>query len=207
MNQRLYTHIAFLLDRSGSMEDIRRDVIEGFNRLLREQAAQPGPCTFTLVQFDTDDPHEVVWDMVPIDQVPALTETMFKPRGGTPLIDAMGDLIVHTSEKLRQMPTNERPDKVMVVILTDGLENSSHRYTQQQVFDMITQQRQVHQWEFLFLGADQDAIAEGGRYGISAGNSYRFSSDSRGSRAVFRLTSDELRRFRRSGSRPGNPSE
>ena len=196
-----YTHIAFLLDRSGSMEAIRSDTIGGFNRLVQDQAAHPGDCTLTLVQFDGQDPQEVVFDFVPIDQVPALTEDTFVPRSMTPLIDAMAGLITRTGAQLKNMAEADRPEKVVMAILTDGLENASREYTRPQVFDMITHQREMYRWEFIFLGANQDAIAEAACYGIDAASSRTFSSTPKGTQAVFKTSSAILCEIRKRESK------
>jgi len=191
-----YTHIAFLLDRSGSMETIRDDAIGGFNRLVKDQAVLSGHCTFTLVQFDCQDPDEVVFDMVQIAKVPELTKQRFSPRGSTPLLDAMAGLIIRTGDKLRDMPEADRPGKVIVAILTDGLENASRKYTRQQVFDMITHQREVYGWEFIFLGANQDAIGEAKKYGIDVKLSSSFSATPEGTQKAFKTSADYMRALR-----------
>lgn len=202
-----YTHIAFLLDRSGSMQSIREAAIGGFNRLVSDQAAEPGECTMTLVQFDGRDPREVVFDTLPIGQVPPLTEKTFVPRDNTPLIDAMGSIIVRTGEQLSALPEADRLGKVIVVILTDGLENASREYTRQQVFDMITHQRMVYGWDFVFLGANQDAIGEAGRYGIDASFARTFDSTEEGTLEVYQTTSDMISAMRASKTAGSKPAD
>lgn len=191
------THITFLLDRSGSMEEIREDAIGGFNSLLADQQAGPGRCSFTLAQFDSQDPAEIVHDTLPIQEVPQLTRETFKPRGGTPLLDAMGHLITHTGERLADLPEHERPGKVIFVVLTDGLENASHFHTRKQIFEMITHQREVYGWQFMFLGADQDAIAEARSYGMSDELAMSIGKTPRGTRFALRSTSKAMATIRR----------
>jgi hypothetical protein len=196
MTDQNLTHIAFLLDRSGSMEEIRKDAIGGFNTLLADQQAEPGQCTFTLVQFDSQGPAEVVHNMVPIQDVPPLTVNTFKPRGGTPLLDAMGHLIAYTGEKLAAMPEDRRPGKVIFAVLTDGLKNASRLHTRRQVFEMVTHQREVYQWQFMFLGVDQDAIAEARSYGIAGELAMSIAKTSRGTRRAFSMSSKAISKMR-----------
>lgn len=190
------SHIVFLLDRTGSMEVIRDDTIGGFNAFLAEQKKQPGRCTFTLVQFDTQDPQEVVYDRVAMPSVAPLTAETFVPRGGTPLLDSLAQLIVSTGQRLAEMPEPDRPGKVIFVVLTDGQENSSIQYTRAKVFDMITHQREVYQWQFVFLGANQDAIAEAVALGMDGGKAMRFAVTRRGSAAAFKSSARMLRDLR-----------
>lgn len=182
-------HIYFLLDRSGSMESIRSDVIGGFNRFLEEQREAPGQCLITLVQFDTHRLNEVLVDACPIDEVEGLTKDTFVPRGGTPLYDAIGNLvmdaIVREEKRLHRKRTKEL---VTFVVFTDGLENSSRHYDRAKVFEMI-EHRQARGWTFLYFGANQDAFAEGRKIGIDPSNVMPFTSDSRGVDRAFRLTS------------------
>ncbi len=191
-----YTHITFLLDRSGSMEEIRKDAIGGFNSLLSDQQAHPGRCTFTLVQFNDQDPAEIVHDTLPIREVPKLTAETFQPRGGTPLLDAMGLLITHTGQRLAAMPEPQRPGKTIFAVLTDGLENFSHLYTCRQIFDMVTHQREVYNWQFMFLAADQDAIASARMYGIADDLAMSIGKTAQGTREAFSSSSRAMMRMR-----------
>lgn len=192
------THIAFLLDRSGSMRSIADDVIGGFNALVADQRKTPGDCTLTLVQFDSQDPQEIVLATVPIAEVPDLTAETFQPRGSTPLLDAMGRLITETGERIARDPEHEHPGKVIFVVLTDGYENASQTYTRERIFEMIKHQREVYSWEFIFLGADQDAIAEGARYGFAADTSMSIGKTPRGTDMAFSMTSDMMCQIRKS---------
>lgn len=167
------TAIAIVLDRSGSMSSCRDDTIGGFNTFLQEQKDVGGTCLFTLVQFD--DKYQVDYDLVPIERVEPLTITTYVPRGSTALLDAIGRTINEVGTKFANMPDNERPNKVLFVIQTDGAENASKEFTRQQVVDMIAHQRDKYSWEFIFLGADMDAIAAGGNLGISNGMSLSYS--------------------------------
>jgi Mg-chelatase subunit ChlD len=174
-----YTHISVILDRSGSMEAIRDDTIGGFNSFLREQQALPGSATLTLVQFDSQDPYEVVHQFRALPSVPALDEAAFVPRGNTPLLDAMGRGISDIDQRLSQLAETARPEKVIVVIITDGQENASTEFSKEQVEKMITDKQQRLGWQFLFLSADLASIALARRMGIGADDvsSFDLSSD------------------------------
>lgn len=161
-----YTHITVVLDRSGSMMTCKDDAEGGFNSFVKDQKALPGKCTFTMVEFD--DKYDVVYNNVPIEDV---TEYALIPRGWTALLDAVGKAIVTTGERLENMPENRRPSKVIFVIITDGQENSSKEYTRSQIKEMITRQTDEYNWQFTFIGANQDAFAEGGSIGVRAGTS------------------------------------
>jgi len=171
MNPNL-TEIAFILDRSGSMSSMVEPAISGFNRLLVEQQQTPGEARFTLVLFD--DQYEVPHASVPIGGVPQLDVRTFVPRGSTALLDAVARTIDELGLRLAAMPEAERPGRVIVAILTDGLENASRVHTWQDVSRRIQHQKDCYQWEFLFLGANQDAIATAGRMSIAATHSASF---------------------------------
>lgn len=171
MNQSL-TEIVFVLDRSGSMEAMIEAAISGFNRLLHEQQQVPGRARFTLVLFD--DQYELPVDSQPIADVVGLNTDTYVPRGSTALLDAIGRTIDELGEKLAATPETGRPDQVIVAILTDGQENASTRYTWQDVSKRIRHQTEKYQWQFLFLGANQDAIATAGRMSIHAHNTANF---------------------------------
>ncbi len=158
-----YTYIAEVLDRSGSMGSIAAKTREGHNEFLRGQKTAPGECSYLLTQFDNE--YETIYDG-PIARAPELTELNYVPRGSTALLDAIGDTVMGLGTKLAGLPEAERPERVVVVILTDGQENASQKYSRKEVFDMITHQRTAYGWTFLFLGANQDAIHEGAKFGI-----------------------------------------
>ena len=172
MKQHL-TEIAFILDRSGSMQTMVEPAISGFNRLLREQQQAPGSARFTLVLFD--DQYEVPFQSVPIAEVVELDTTTFVPRGSTALLDAIGRTIDELGKKLQGTAEADRPQQVIVAILTDGEENASNRYSWQDIAKRIRHQTEKYQWQFLFLGANQDAIATAGRMSIQAANTANFS--------------------------------
>jgi hypothetical protein len=158
------TEIICVIDRSGSMAAIRDDAIGGFNTFLEEQKKIDKPCNLTYVQFD--DEYEVVHNGVPIKDVSPLTPATFVPRGWTALLDAIGRTIDTVGMRLMGTPENQRPGKVIFVILTDGEENSSREYKRSLILEMITRQREKYNWEFVFLAANQDAISVGREMGI-----------------------------------------
>ena len=178
-------HIYFLLDRSGSMESIRTDVIGGFNRFLAEQRQSEGECVMTLVQFDSQDPFEVLADAVPLAEVVELTEGTFVPRGSTPLYDAMGQAIATATIRAENREREGLPaEDILFITFTDGLENQSREYDRAKIFDLV-KRREEASWTFAYLGANQDAYAEGGKIGYSAGSSQAWAADSRGTAVAF----------------------
>lgn len=190
-----YTHISMVLDRSGSMQSIAADTIGGFNKFLHEQKLVPGQCTVALVQFDSQS-IDTLYHGVPIAAVADLTSRSFVPRGGTPLFDAIGQTINATGKFLKDKPDNERPAKVVFVIITDGEENASREFTREKVFEMIRHQRDAYKWEFVFLGANQDAMAVGQSIGVAAANNITFAANSVGTQSLYHSTSSNLASFR-----------
>jgi hypothetical protein len=157
------TLIAVLLDRSGSMESVKSDTEGGFNAFIDTQRGEPGDARVTLAQFDTH--YEVVYANRPIGDVPRLD---LQPRGGTALYDALGRLITDVGAELAALPDDQRPGTVVVVVLTDGHENSSHEWTHDAVSAAIRRQESDYSWAFLFLGANMDAVQIGTALGIQA---------------------------------------
>lgn len=164
MTNRNLTHLYFLLDRSGSMESIRTDIVGGFDAFIAEQRRQPGECRVSLAQFD-DEYTEVYADR-PIGEVPSL---VLQPRGMTAMLDAIGRLILTTGDRLAALPEEHRPGTVIVGIMTDGLENASREFSRPQVREMIQRQTSQYDWTFLYMGANQDAVEVGSGLGIDPG--------------------------------------
>src|SRR5437588_9726024 len=182
-----YTDITILLDRSGSMDAIAAETISGFNKFLNDQRRLPGETTISLVQFNHTT--EATFNAVPIREVVPLSAEDYRPHGYTALLDAVGKTIKETGARLRNLAERDRPSKVIVVILTDGLENASRTYTREQVFEIIHHQREAYGWEFVFLGANQDAILEAARIGIAPDAALTFAASGAGSEAAFAATS------------------
>lgn len=160
------TAIAIVLDQSGSMGPIRDDTIGAVNTFIEDQRKQPGECSVSLTLFSTLFDRRYV--DTPIAEVEPLTPLTYKPMGGTALLDATGDMINALGARLAEKPEHERPELVIFVIQTDGQENSSHEYTYEQVRSMIEHQREKYGWQFVFLGAGLDAVAQGAKIGINA---------------------------------------
>jgi Mg-chelatase subunit ChlD len=170
MSQNL-TDITLVVDRSGSMEAIRRDAEGGVNAFIREQAAEPGEASLTLVQFDTK--YEFVSKGVPIELAPKFK---LVPRGATALLDAVGRAIHETAERLAKLKHEDAPGLVLFCIVTDGLENSSQEFSKTQIKTLIEQRRQKSGWQFTFLGANQDAFAEARSMGIPESGAANYST-------------------------------
>lgn len=192
------TIIQTIVDRSGSMHSIRSDAEGGFNAFIADQRNQPGNCRVSLVQFDNQ--YEQVYADLPIEQVPALE---IVPRGATAMLDAIGRTVNELGHRLAALPEEQRPGTVVVVIVTDGLENASREFDYATVHKMITHQEQIYSWTFLYLGTGQDAIAQGAKMGISSDRSLTYGRDR--SAGAYEAASGSVRRLRsavRGGATP-----
>lgn len=156
MNPHL-TEIAYILDRSGSMQPMREPAITAFNHFIKTQLDVPGDARLTLIQFD--DAYEVPVSATPIQDVPQLTAATYSPRGSTALLDAIGRTIAEMDRRIQALQDTHKPGKVIVAVFTDGEENASREYSLDQIGDLIRQYRDQKGWEFIFLAANQDAIA------------------------------------------------
>jgi hypothetical protein len=177
------TEIICIIDRSGSMESIRSDAIGGFNRFLADQQAPDDPARLTMVLFD--DRYEIVHDGTDIRKVRPLTNRTFVPRGTTALLDAIGKTLNTVSARLADILADDRPEKVIVVILTDGYENASQEFSLPTVREMITRYTNELKWDFIYLAANQDAFGESAKMGITAGNTMHFNASSDGCSRVY----------------------
>ncbi|MEU0499194.1 vWA domain-containing protein [Mycobacterium sp. NPDC006124] len=186
------TLIAALLDRSGSMETIKSDTEGGFDALIATQRTEPGEALVTLAQFDTD--YEVVYANRPIADVAPLE---LQPRGATALLDAIGRLITDVGAELAAMEETERPGHVIVVVMTDGMENSSREWTPEAVNAAIKRQEGEYSWYFVFLGANMDAVAVGARLGFSADRSMTYDASDQGVASAMAATTSYVSRQRR----------
>lgn len=184
-----FTVIQAIIDRSGSMETIRSDAEGGFNAFVADQRNQPGQCQLSLAQFDHE--YEVVYTDRPLDEVPPL---QIVPRGTTAMLDAIGRTVIDLGARLAALPEDARPGTVLVAIVTDGLENASREFSYAAIKQLITQQEQVYNWTFMYLGADQDAIAQGAQMGIAAGRSLTYGRGSSGQ--AYEAMSGAVRRLR-----------
>lgn len=195
MNTKL-TEIAFILDRSGSMQSQLDSAIKGFNDFLHAQCDVPGQARFTLVLFDNQ--YDVTCASVPIREVVDLDRRTFVPRGSTALLDAIGRTIDELGARLAATPEADRPGQVIVAILTDGEENASVQFTLAEVSSRIAHQRDVYKWQFFFLGADQDAIATAVKLNIDQASAMRFSADNEGYHSSSKVMSRKMRSLRKS---------
>lgn len=189
-----HTDITIVLDRSGSMASVAADTIGGFNRFLEDQKKAPGTATLTLRQFNTV--HDVIIESRDIQTAKPLTVDTFVPRGMTALLDAIALAVDATGARLERLPESNRPGKVVCVIITDGLENSSHLFNREQVFAKIKHQQDNYNWQFVFLGANQDAIASAAAVGIHTANAMTYADNSAGVCYAFASTSKNLVRYR-----------
>ena len=177
------TELVFILDRSGSMEGLEKDTIGGFNSMIEKQKKQEGECYVSTVLFD--DVSEVLHDRVKLDDVPRMTERDYTVRGCTALIDAIGDAIRHIGNIHKYAREEDVPEHTMFVITTDGYENASYRYTSEQVKKMIKRQKEKHGWEFLFIGANIDAVETAKRYGIDENRAVNYNADEKGTKILY----------------------
>lgn len=178
MTKANYTSINIVLDRSGSMTKLATETLQGFNHFLSEQKKFEGEASLTVATFSST--YTLTHDFTPLKDVNDFTVEEYKTGGYTALLDAIGNTINATGAKLAAMPEEERPSKVIVVIVTDGAENYSRQFSRSQIFDMITHQREKYFWEFVFLGADQNSIQEAMSLGVTAMNAMQYSCDSIG---------------------------
>ena len=190
------THITIILDRTGSMESIRDDTIGGFNAFLNQQKAEPNKATLTLIQFDTQDPYEVLHKFKPIEDVPELTRETFVPRAATPLLDAMGRGINDLENSLAEMKENEKPSRVIIVIITDGQENSSLEFRKDQIEKMIKEKQEKASWQFVFLSADLAAIGDALATGIHATSTMSYDKTARGTKEAWISASMRIAEYR-----------
>ena len=155
------TDITLVVDRSGSMQEMRSDAEGGVRAFIENQAKEPGEALITIVQFDTE--YEFLCKGVPISQAP---EFKLVPRGGTALLDAIGRAMIETGQRLEAMAEQDRPGLVIFVVMTDGQENSSHEFSRAKIKEMTQLQQEKYGWHFTFLGADQDSFAEAQEMGV-----------------------------------------
>ena len=189
------TEIVFILDRSGSMSGLELDTIGGFNSLIRKQQKEDGEAYVSTVLFD--DHTEVLHDRIDIRNVKPMTENEYYVRGCTALLDAIGGAIHHIGNVHKYAREEDRPEKTLFIITTDGMENASREYSYKKVRDMIQRQKDKYGWEFLFLGANIDAVAEAGRLGINADRAVNYECDSVGTEVNYRVLSEAVMKVRK----------
>ena len=189
------TELVFILDRSGSMSGLESDTIGGFNSMIKKQKKEEGEAIVSTVLFD--DVSDVIHDRVKISDVKKLTEDDYYVRGCTALLDAVGGAIHHIGNVQKYAREEDRPANTLFVITTDGLENASKHYSFKDVKKMIKRQKEKHNWEFLFLGANIDAIEVAGNMGISKDRAANFHCDSVGTALNYEVLEEAVSRVRR----------
>lgn len=193
------TELVFVLDRSGSMCGLETDTIGGFNALIEKQKKEAGEAFVSTVLFD--DVCEVIHDRVSLDRIEKLTEKQYYVRGCTALLDAVGGAIKHISTIHKYARKEDRPEKTVFVITTDGMENASRKYTYEKVKRLVEHHKEKYGWEFIFLGANIDAIETASRFGIGADRAANYHADSEGTALNYEVVSDAVCKLR-SGSAP-----
>ncbi len=190
------TELVFILDRSGSMQGLERDTIGGFNGMIEKQKKEAGECYVSTVLFD--DVSEVLHDRVKLNDVPQMTDKQYTVRGCTALIDAIGGAIHHIGNIHKYARPEDVPEHTMFVITTDGMENASHHYDSEQVKNMIKRQQEKYGWEFLFIGANIDAVETAAKYGIKKERAVNYNADGEGTHVLYESVSDAVMSFRTS---------
>ena len=184
------TELVFILDRSGSMAGLEGDTIGGFNAMIEKQKGEPGEAIVSTVLFDNRS--EVIHDRLPLDRVPAMTRKEYSVGGCTALLDAVGGAIRHIGNVHKYARREDRPERTLFVITTDGMENASRHYDYRRVRDLIQRQKEKYGWEFLFLGANIDAAREAARFGINAERAVNYHADHQGTAVIYEAVSDAV---------------
>ncbi len=197
MTDSTYTHISYLLDRSGSMYEIWNDAVGGYTQFIETQKAVPGKATFSLAAFDTG--YIPVYEFANLQDIPSTFPESIVPNGGTALIDAAVRLITATGAKLAALPEDERPSKVIVVMYTDGEENASREYTRHQLRTLIEEQTTKYSWDFIFLASNIDTTAAAVSYGINVATTSSVHQNNLHDANV--LTTNKIASYRSSGDK------
>lgn len=188
------TELVFILDKSGSMHGLEGDTIGGYNSLLEKQKKEPGSANVTTVLFSSDI--RLLYDRVPIDSVPALTDKEYTTGGMTALLDAVGTTVDRLAQVEKQLADDQKAEKVIIAIITDGFENASREYRYETLKRLIEHQKNKYDWEFLFLGANMDAVAEASHFGIGADRAATFVNDGDGIAANYSAVGNAMAQLR-----------
>ncbi len=192
------TELVFILDKSGSMSGLEADTIGGYNSMLEKQQAVDGECHITTVLFDNN--YEILHDRINIKAVSAITDKEYQVGGSTALLDAIGRTINKIGNAQKHTADDYRAEKVMFVIITDGEENASREYSSEKVKAQIERQKTKYCWEFIFLGANIDAVQTAGRFGITSERAFDYLPDSQGTSLNFKVMSEAVKTFRQAGT-------
>ncbi|MCI5747602.1 vWA domain-containing protein [Eubacterium pyruvativorans] len=195
------TELVMILDRSGSMGGLESDTIGGYNSMLKKQMETEGDVLVSTVLFD--DRSELIFDRVPLEEMPELTEETYYVRGCTALLDAVGGAIRHIETIQKHIREEDRPERTIFVITTDGLENASREYSCEQVKEMVDRRKKDGGWEFIFLGANIDAVETARRIGISADRAANYHSDREGTALNYTVLAEAVSDMRCSDRRIG----
>ena len=190
------TELVFIIDRSGSMASLAADTVGGFNAMIEKQREEEGECFVSTILFSFES--EVLHDRVKLDEVKAMTEREYLPYGSTSLIDAIGGAIRHIGNIHKYARPEDLPEHTVFVITTDGEENSSHRYSSAEVKKLISDRKKKYGWEFLFIGANIDAVETAGRFGIAPDRAANYRADAKGTETLYRCVSRAVRDIRAS---------
>ena len=193
------TEVVFILDRSGSMSGLEADTIGGFNSMLQKQKREEGEALISTVLFD--DRTEVIYDRVPVERVEEMTDKQYFVRGCTALLDALGGAIHHIANIHKYAREEDRPEKTLFIITTDGMENASRCYSYEKVKQMVEKEKEKYGWEFLFLGANIDAVSVAGRFGISADRAIDYECDQAGTLLNYEMISETVSAVRKCRSK------
>ncbi len=189
-NKNKVTELVFILDRSGSMEGLESDTVGGFNALIGKQRKEDGECYVSTVLFDNVS--EVLYDRIPLADVPKMTEEDYTVRGCTALLDAIGGAIHHIGNIHKYARPEDVPAHTLFVIITDGMENASRRYSSNEVKKMITREKEQYGWEFLFIGANIDAVETAGSIGIGRERAVNYRADRKGTQVLYDTVSETV---------------
>ncbi|MBQ8079969.1 MAG: VWA domain-containing protein [Oscillospiraceae bacterium] len=193
-NQNNITELVFILDKSGSMGGLESDTVGGFNAMIAKQKKEPGMAYVTTILFNHRS--ETIHDRIPLTEVPPLTDREYSVSGCTALLDAIGDAVQHISEIHKYIRPEDVPAHTMFVITTDGLENASHRFTHRQIRSLIEQKKEADGWEFLFAGANIDAVEVAESVGISRERTANYVADGAGTGRLFEALSAPISAMR-----------
>jgi len=188
------TEVVFILDRSGSMSGLEADTIGGYNSMLEQQKKEEGEALISTVLFS--DKAVVLHDRKRVETVEKITDREYRVGGSTALLDAIGGAIHHIAGIRKEMPEEEKPEKTLFIITTDGMENSSREYTYEKIRKMVEKKKKKEHWEFIFLGANIDAIEVAGRFGVAANRAVRYECDSEGTALNFEVMSRMVSKVR-----------
>ena len=188
------TEIVFILDRSGSMSGLEADTIGGFNSLIEKQKKEEGEAIISTILFD--DQTEVLYDRIDVKNIEPMTDEQYYVRGCTALLDAVGGAVSHISDIHKKANDEDIPEKTLFIITTDGMENASRKYTYEKVKKMIEKKKKKRNWEFLFLGANIDAVSVAGKFGIAPKRAINYKSDKKGTRLNYEVLGKTVSNYR-----------